>query len=81
MGTFQNGLRHGAGVAFFPKGEEYSGEISDGTPHGYGIARLEGRKGFYAGQWLEGRRHGWAVSTLLNGTLWAGKPPKKYSIV
>lgn len=74
IGTFTRGIRNGDGVVLFPNGEEYSGEMFEGTPHGYGIARLEGRKGIYAGQWLEGRRHGWAVSTLLNGTLWAGNP-------
>ena len=74
IGSFKEGLGQGIGIALFPDGEEYSGEIVESMPQGYGVARLRGRKGLYAGQWQGGTRHGWAVSTLLNGALWAGTP-------
>ena len=80
VGEFLGGLRQGLGVAGFPNGEEYAGEVAQDAPHGYGVAHLTGGKGTYEGAWRNGQRHGWAVSTLPNGSLWAGAVPLHKSL-
>lgn len=62
-------------MAGFANGEEFSGELQHDSPHGYGVAHLGNQKGTYEGQWLNGVRHGWAVSTVSNGDMWAGAIP------
>ena len=78
VGGFHRGLRHGLGVAIFANGEEFSGELAADAPHGYGVARLGSKKGIYEGQWAHGMRHGWAVSTLPNNSMWAGARPASH---
>ncbi len=42
-------------------------------PQGLGVANLGGKAGVYEGEWLAGVRHGWAVTTLGNQSMWAGE--------
>ncbi len=39
--------------------EEYTGELKDGKPHGYG--ERKGSDNFYKGEWKEGKYHGYGV--------------------
>lgn len=72
VGSFRNNVRHGLGVANYADGEEYAGEFHAGAAEGYGVAELGDRGGVYEGEWRDGMRHGWAVSTLNNHAMWAG---------
>ena len=75
VGSYCKGRRQGLGLAGFDaSGEEYTGEMQEDAPHGYGVAQLGPRRGTYEGQWMYGKRHGWAVTTLSDGNMWAGEP-------
>lgn len=73
IGKFRKGLRHGLGAEKYRNGEEYFGEFDSGMAAGYGVADLGSTAGIYEGEWKAGVRHGWAVSTLCNKAMWAGK--------
>ena len=73
VGTFRRDSRHGLGVAMYRTGQDYVGEFQGGLPGGYGVGSLGGTSGTYEGEWRDGMRHGWAVSTLSNNAMWAGK--------
>lgn len=53
--------------------EEFCGEFGEGVLDGVGVANLGGKAGVYEGEWAKGARHGWAVTTLDNQTMWAGQ--------
>ena len=72
IGCFRGDVRQGLGVASYKNGEEFAGEFQAGAAQGYGVAELGAKGGLYEGEWRDGSRHGWAVSTLSNRSMWAG---------
>ncbi|MCO4782033.1 MAG: hypothetical protein KC646_06870 [Candidatus Cloacimonetes bacterium] len=59
-GPCVNGMANGHGVVTWYKhgvySQEYSGNLNDGAPHGYGVLKL--LSGSYSGDWLHGKATG-----------------------
>eukprot|EP00002_Diphylleia_rotans_P020247 TRINITY_DN3930_c0_g1_i3.p1 TRINITY_DN3930_c0_g1~~TRINITY_DN3930_c0_g1_i3.p1 ORF type:complete len:530 (+),score=84.25 TRINITY_DN3930_c0_g1_i3:49-1638(+) len=71
----QHIMREGAvshGVITWTDGCSYSGQISDGRPHGLGVY-LDSMKNRYLGQFLNGKKHGLGVYEWGDGDVYAGQ--------
>lgn len=65
----EDGLAHGHGVLYLPRGEVFSGEFFDGMKHGHGLHQWpDGSE--ETGMYMEGKKSGWH-SWLWGAERWA----------
>jgi hypothetical protein len=72
-GEVYDGLPQGYGVTMNPDGSVYSGQMKTGLRDGLGVYVIPMSDGGeaseldreYAGEWLKGRRHGFAIERIL----------------
>mmetsp|Transcript_14674 Transcript_14674/g.22141 ORF Transcript_14674/g.22141 Transcript_14674/m.22141 type:complete len:748 (+) Transcript_14674:55-2298(+) len=57
-GGWENGLRHGKGIALFPDGTMYEGTWLNGKKHGFGQLMDSNRQVIFSGEWYEGKFSG-----------------------
>lgn len=72
IGTFRQGMPHGAGYFRYPTGDRYEGGVVHGVREGAGVMiALDGSS--YEGEWKAGRRHGSGKASFTLGGSYQGE--------
>lgn len=72
LGSFRQGVPHGAGYFEYRNGAQYEGGVADGRPEGNGT-RISLDGSTYEGEWKAGRRHGRGKETFTLGGRYEGE--------